>query len=91
MNVLLFLFLLLNVSAFLLVGYDKYLAKNRKNRISEKTLLIGVMIGGTIGSGLAMLYFRHKTAKQSYLLKFLFIVILQILILLYLCTTTYIK
>jgi uncharacterized membrane protein YsdA (DUF1294 family) len=77
----------LNITSFLLVGYDKYLAKNHQNRISEKTLLIGALIGGTIGSGVSMLFFRHKTAKKSYLLKFLTVFILQILILLYLCNT----
>ena len=67
----------------MLIGYDKFLAKNHKSRISEKTLLIFVLIGGTIGSGLAMLIFRHKTAKKSYLLKFWSITVLQILIGLY--------
>ena len=61
------------------MGYDKKLAQNNKRRISEKTLLSFVFVGGTIGSGLGMLFFRHKTAKRSYLLKFWLIVILQIL------------
>ena len=54
------------VISFLLIGYDKYLAKKNKKRISEKTLLTLVFIGGTLGSGLGMLTFRHKTAKRSY-------------------------
>lgn len=83
MIVLLYLFLVLNIVGFMLIGYDKFLAKNHKSRISEKTLLIFVLIGGTIGSGLAMLIFRHKTAKKSYLLKFWSITVLQILIGLY--------
>jgi uncharacterized membrane protein YsdA (DUF1294 family) len=61
------------------MGYDKKLAQNNKRRISEKTLLTFVVIGGSIGSGLGMLFFRHKTAKRSYLLKFWLILILQIL------------
>ena len=80
MIVLFYLFLFLNTISFLSIGYDKYLAKNYKNRVSEKTLLIAVLIGGTIGSGLGMLFFRHKTAKISYLIKFYSIVFLQILI-----------
>ena len=83
MIVLLYLFLVLNIVGFILIGYDKFLAKNHKSRISEKTLLTVVLIGGTIGSGLAMLIFRHKTAKKSYLLKFWSITVLQILIGLY--------
>jgi uncharacterized membrane protein YsdA (DUF1294 family) len=71
-------FLILNIIAFILIGYDKYLAKNNQHRISEKTLLSFVFFGGTIGSGLAMLIFRHKTSKGSYLLKFWSIVLIQI-------------
>lgn len=36
-------------------------------------------MGGTIGSGLAMLVFKHKTSKESYLLKFCGIIVIQIL------------
>ena len=78
--ILLYTFLVVNLIAFVLMGYDKKLAQNNKRRISEKTLLAFVLIGGTIGSGLGMLFFRHKTSKTSYLLKFWFIIILQILI-----------
>ncbi len=77
--ILLYSFLALNLIAFLVMGYDKNLAENHKSRISEKTLLTLVLIGGTIGSGLGMLIFRHKTAKKSYLAKFWFIAVVQIL------------
>lgn len=62
------------------MGYDKKLAQNNKRRISEKTLLTFVVIGGTVGSGLGMLFFKHKTSKRSYLLKFWLIVVIQIFI-----------
>ena len=78
MIVLFCLFLFLNIVAFVLIGYDKFLAKNHKRRISEKTLLSFVLIGGTIGSGIAMLFFRHKTAKESYLWKFWTVALIQI-------------
>lgn len=77
--ILLYTFLVLNIIAFVVIGYDKKLAQTHKRRISEKTLLTLVSIGGTIGSGLGMLFFRHKTAKRSYLVKFWSIVIVQIL------------
>jgi uncharacterized membrane protein YsdA (DUF1294 family) len=80
MNILFSYFLILNGIAFTLTAYDKHLAKAQKRRIPERTLLSFVFFGGTIGSGLAMLIFRHKTAKKSYLLKFWLIVIVQILI-----------
>ena len=66
--------------AFSLMAYDKYLAKANKLRIPERTLLGFTFFGGTIGSGLAMLVFRHKTSKKSYLWKFWGIVFIQGLI-----------
>lgn len=78
MTVLFFLFFVINIIAFAGIGYDKFLAKNLKRRISERTLLGFVFLGGTIGSGIAMLLFRNKTAKKSYLWKFWLLVTLQI-------------
>lgn len=78
MDILLLLFLLVNVIAFTIIGYDKRLAVKNKRRISEKALLFWVAIGGTIASLLGMLLFRHKISKGSYLLKFSLIVILQV-------------
>ncbi|OOG70139.1 DUF1294 domain-containing protein [Flavobacterium sp. A45] len=77
--ILLYSFLFINLIAFVLIGYDKQLAIKNKNRISEKTLLAWVALGGTIGSSLAMSIFQHKTAKTSFLLKFFGIVSLQII------------
>lgn len=77
---LLYYFLLLNFLGFLGIGYDKQLARKRRRRISEKTLLSFVMMGGTIGSGLAMFVFKHKTSKESYLLKFYGICIIQVVL-----------
>ena len=78
MTVLFFIFFVINLIAFASIGYDKFLAKNQKRRISERTLLSFVFLGGTIGSGIAMFIFRHKTAKKSYLWKFWLLVTLQI-------------
>ena len=80
MLVLFYLFLFLNVISFILIGYDKYLAKKNKKRISEKTLLTLVFIGGTLGSGFGMLFFRHKTSKKEYLIKFWTTLALQLLV-----------
>jgi uncharacterized membrane protein YsdA (DUF1294 family) len=80
MTFLLYCFLILNFLAFIVTGYDKRLAISNKRRISEKTLLTFVAIGGTIGSSVAMLLFRHKTSKMAYLWKFYGIVLVQILL-----------
>lgn len=76
---LFYIILILNSIAFLITGYDKQLAIQQKRRISEKTLLGFAFFGGSIGSGLAMLIFRHKTSKRSYLLKVWMIILIQIL------------
>lgn len=76
--ILFYVFLGLNLFAFIIIGYDKFLAKKHKRRIPEKTLLSFVFFGGTVGSGLGMLIFRHKTAKRSYLLKFFGVIFIQI-------------
>ena len=78
MTVLFCFFFVINLIAFLSIVYDKFLAKNQKRRIPERTLLSFVFLGGTIGSGIAMLLFRHKTAKKSYLWKFWLLATLQI-------------
>lgn len=62
------------------MGYDKHLAKVQKQRIPERTLLAFVFFGGTIGSGLAMLVFRHKTSKIAYLWKYWGILFIQVLV-----------
>jgi uncharacterized membrane protein YsdA (DUF1294 family) len=84
MILILYFFLLVNFMAFITIAYDKQLAIKNKNRISEKTLLAWVAIGGTIGSSLAMSIFRHKTSKTTYLLKFFGIVSLQIITIIFL-------
>nr|WP_314835583.1 DUF1294 domain-containing protein [uncultured Flavobacterium sp.] len=79
MPIIFYYFFILSFLAFAITGYDKLLAIKSKRRISEKTLLTFVFMGGTIGSGLAMLVFKHKTSKESYLLKFWGIIVIQIL------------
>lgn len=79
MEIIFYYFLILNGMSFSLMGYDKHFAKAQKQRISELGLLSFVFCGGTIGSGLAMLIFRHKTSKIVYLWKFGGIVIIQVL------------
>jgi uncharacterized membrane protein YsdA (DUF1294 family) len=55
---------------------DKQLAKRGLSRISEKKLHTFSLAGGVVGAVFAMLLFRHKTSKQEFLLKELFIVVL---------------
>lgn len=66
MKLFLFLFIFLNLVTFSLFGIDKLLAQFNRNRISEKTLLSLVIIGGSVGAVFAQKLFRHKTRKFRY-------------------------
>ena len=81
MPFILALILLINLITFIVFGYDKQLAKNREDRVSEKSLFLLMLFGGTIGGLLAMLVFRHKTNKNSFKLMVFGIIILQIALL----------
>ena len=76
-------FVSISVISFLLFGLDKWKATQNKSRISEFTLLLFSFLGGSLGSLLAMLIFRHKISKTSFKIKFGLIVLAQILIILY--------
>lgn len=66
--------------SFLIFATDKFQAKNNRMRIPENTLLVVTFLGGSIGSILAMLLFRHKTSKRSFLLKFFLVAAVQIIL-----------
>ena len=74
--------ILINLLAFALYAYDKLQAlKNlhKVQRVSEKKLLFFAFIGGTIGSIISMLIFRHKVKKLSFIIKFAIVVTIQAL------------
>ncbi|TDO83881.1 uncharacterized membrane protein YsdA (DUF1294 family) [Flavobacterium chryseum] len=77
MNILLLYFLIVNGLAFIIAGYDKYLALKHKYRIPENTLFTLAAVGSSIGLLLAMLLFTHKTSKASFIAKFSVIVLIQ--------------
>ena len=52
---------LINLLTFVFYGVDKRRAKKGAWRISEKTLLLLPLLGGSIGGILGMQVFRHKT------------------------------
>ena len=69
--------IIINISSLLLMGIDKILAIKKKRRISEHTLITISFFGGSIGTLLGMLIFRHKIRKPKfYILVPLFIIIL---------------
>ena len=73
----------INLIAFILYAYDKFQSlKSTKNiqRVSEKKLLFTTLLGGTVGSILAMIILRHKIKKVSFIIKFSVVVIIQAIV-----------
>ena len=64
-NALLYYLIVINVVTFLVYGIDKWKAKQGSWRISEATLLILAVIGGSIGALLGMQVWHHKTMHKG--------------------------
>ena len=65
-NLILIILGVYNVIVFLVYGFDKIIAGGRARRISEKTLLVLALLGGSVGALFGMYLFRHKTRKTSF-------------------------
>jgi uncharacterized membrane protein YsdA (DUF1294 family) len=74
-------FLIVNIMGFALMGSDKRRAKKGAFRIPEATLFSVAIIGGSIGSILGMLIFRHKTKHWYFKFGLPAILVLQLLFL----------
>ena len=61
-----YILICINVVTFLVYGIDKWKAKQDSWRISEATLLMLAVIGGTIGASLGMQVWRHKTMHLKF-------------------------
>ena len=57
--------IVLNIVTFLVYGIDKWKAKQGSWRISEATLLILAVIGGSICALLGMKVWHHKTMHKG--------------------------
>ena len=69
-----------NILTFIVFGVDKWYAKKNKRRVSELFLLSLTFLGGTLGALLAMMIFRHKKSKKSFILKLLIVIFIQLII-----------
>ncbi len=68
-----------NILLFTLMSIDKKRAKLNQWRISEKTLFILALIGGSVGGILGIYTFRHKTKHLKFTLGFPAIFLFQII------------
>ena len=84
MNIILGYFLAVNITSFLLYGIDKYKAKKGRWRISEATLLLMAVIGGSIGAWVGMRIWHHKTMHKMFKYGIPVIIIFQVALAVYL-------
>lgn len=78
--------LAINAVAFIVYGIDKYKAKKAKWRISEATLLLMAVIGGSIGAWVGMRIWHHKTMHKKFKYGIPVIIIFQVALAVYLLT-----
>ena len=76
--------LAINVVTFIVYGIDKYKAKKAKWRISEATLLLLAVLGGSIGAWMGMKVWHHKTMHKKFKYGIPAILLIQIALMTYL-------
>ena len=86
MNKILGYLLAVNITSLLFYGIDKYKAKTGRWRISEATLLLMAVIGGSIGAWVGMRIWHHKTMHKMFKYGIPLILIMQIALVAYLHT-----
>ena len=86
MNIILGYLLAINIATFFLYGIDKYKAKKGRWRISEATLLLMAVVGGSIGAWTGMRLWHHKTKHKKFKYGIPIIIILQVALAFYLLT-----
>ncbi|GGA52339.1 DUF1294 domain-containing protein [Paenibacillus physcomitrellae] len=59
-------FVFINFIAYLVMSDDKRRARERKERIPERTLFLLAVMGGALGVLIAMYTKRHKTRHGSF-------------------------
>lgn len=68
----------INITTFLLYGYDKFIASTNALRVPELNLHALSLLGGSPAGLVAQKFFRHKTVKSSFQTLYWLIVSLQI-------------
>lgn len=71
----------INAASLFLCGFDKSIAGGKKTRVPEIVLLSFAAVGGTPGLLVGLVFFRHKTRKSPFILKFALIVMGQLVFL----------
>lgn len=75
--------LAINAVTFIVYGIDKYKAKKAKWRISEATLLLLAVLGGSVGAWVGMKAWHHKTMHKKFKYGIPVILLIQIALIAY--------
>ena len=70
----------ISLTTFIAFGFDKLSAMRHWLRMPEWELIGLALAGGTPGALVAMLVFRHKTAKLSFQWRFWLVVVFQVVL-----------
>jgi uncharacterized membrane protein YsdA (DUF1294 family) len=76
--------ILINILTFFVYGIDKGRAKHARWRISEATLLLLAVLGGSLGALCGMRVWHHKTKHKKFKYGVPLIFILQLLVVIWL-------
>ena len=76
--------LAINAVTFIVYGIDKYKAKKAKWRISEATLLLLAVLGGSVGAWVGIKVWHHKTMHKKFKYGIPTILLIQIVLMAYL-------
>ena len=83
-----YILIVINVITFLIYGIDKWKAKQGSWRISEASLLILAVIGGSIGALLGMKVWHHKTMHKKFQFGIPMIIVAQIALVIWIISRT---
>ena len=79
LQIIIYALFALNLITFIIYGIDKFKAKKAKWRISEATLILFAVIGGSIGAWLGLQVWRHKTQHKKFFIGIPMILTLQVI------------
>ncbi|MBR4296802.1 MAG: DUF1294 domain-containing protein [Bacteroidaceae bacterium] len=83
LQIIIYALFALNLITFIIYGIDKFKAKKAKWRISEATLILLAVIGGSIGAWLGLQVWRHKTQHKKFFIGIPMILTLQVIATIY--------
>ena len=67
----------INAAAFVVMAVDKYRAQHQQWRVRESTLMLLALLGGSLGTLLAMWACHHKTQHKKFTILVPLLLVLQ--------------